>query len=156
MPTMSSSLVSLLRISGWQQSPAAASSMIQQQAKTSSVSRSVRRKRLWRRLKRGSKRCKKACPSVLNKVFTKRASCAPVQKVFGLLFDVGLAKRTPLLFQEGWRESAGVVVHTESFLTDHPVRSFKGCFAAFSLGRVHPSCFRRGSFARATLGNPNP
>src|SRR5262245_11311327 len=53
----------------------------------------------------------------------------------------------------GVARSAGVVAHRQSLgshsdrvsVSDHPVRSFKGCFTAFSLGRVHPSCSRRGA-----------
>src|SRR5262245_34823534 len=52
----------------------------------------------------------------------------------------------------GVARSAGVVTHRQSSSTDHPVRSFKGCFAAFSLGRVHSSCSRRGASQR-TFGN---
>ena len=75
--------------------------------------------------------------------------------------------RAPLLVQEGWREAPGwsltdnrsdsiptaFLSATTSLLlrpielarSAPPSAPFKGCFAAFSLGHVHPSCSRRGA-----------
>src|SRR5437867_4047591 len=46
---------------------------------------------------------------------------------------------------EAARSADGVVTRTEMCgVSNHPVRSIKGGFAAFSLCRVHPSLKRRG------------